>query len=459
MKKYFKQIAGSLAAISISVACLLPVYAEDYSDTEAWYDKCTKPQTSQSDVKACEGFQQYQNEKRNELNQSIKNFNESISTLENDVERVSALAQEQKALEEQLSIQIGQIEAAIATLQANIEQLELDIQNKQQEIEMWDNQIKDRMRQEQSSLGTNMLIDLVMGSNDLNDMLRRISGIQRITENDQDQIEQLNRLKAELEVQRSEVVRLKEEQEAQRQELENQKQQAQALEESYNALVSQYEQQIAELQAQKRAAQADMDSIRQFTITTAAAGTIIASMPGFTLPISGGGKSAGTWAYPSGGIHLGLDWAVPIGTPVMAPADGLILYAANPVASNSGYLGNWSGYPAGGGNTVEMLCNVNGTLYAISFAHLAREGMTVSAGQTVSQGQVIAATGNSGNSSGPHCHIEVYNLGNMSVEQAVQRFASSADFAWGTGWNSTATSCEATGGSTPCRERPEKFFS
>lgn len=106
-----------------------------------------------------------------------------------------------------------------------------------------------------------------------------------------------------------------------------------------------------------------------------------------------------------------------------------------------------------------MLCNVNGTLYAISFAHLAREGMTVSAGQTVSQGQVIAATGNSGNSSGPHCHIEVYNLGNMSVEQAVQRFASSADFAWGTGWNSTATSCEATGGSTPCRERPEKFFS
>ena len=44
----------------------------------------------------------------------------------------------------------------------------------------------------------------------------------------------------------------------------------------------------------------------------------------------------------------------------------------------------------------------------------------------------------------------------MSVEEAVNRFASTADFAWGTGWNSTATACGS--GSTPCRERPEKFF-
>ena len=457
--KTTRKIFGLVWAVCVGAACLLPVYAEDYSNTEEWYTKCTKPQTSESDVKACEGFQQYQNEKRQQLSSSINNFNESIATLENDVERVASLAQEQKALAEQLSAQIAETENAIAMLDTNIRQLENEIQAKQAEIEMWDAQIKDRMRQEQSSLGTNMVIDLVMGSKDLNDMLRRISGIERITENDQDQIEQLNKLKAELEVQRAEVVRLKEEQEAHRQQLENQKAEAKALEESYNALVAQYEQQIAELQAQKRAAQADMDAIRPFTITTAMAGTVLSSVPGFVLPISGGGKSAGTWAYPSGGLHLGLDWAVPIGTPVVAPADGLILYAANPVPSNSGYLGNWSGYPIGGGNTVEMLCNVNGTLYAISFAHLSQEGMAVSAGQMVSQGQVIAATGTSGNTSGPHCHIEVYNLGNMSVEQAVQRFAAGADFAWGTGWNTTSTSCEATGGATPCRERPEKFFS
>ena len=45
----------------------------------------------------------------------------------------------------------------------------------------------------------------------------------------------------------------------------------------------------------------------------------------------------------------------------------------------------------------------------------------------------------------------------MSVSDAVARFSSGADFAWGTGWSGTSTSCEA-GKAAPCRERPEKFF-
>ena len=71
-----------------------------------------------------------------------------------------------------------------------------------------------------------------------------------------------------------------------------------------------------------------------------------------------------------------------------------------------------------------MLCNVNGTLYAVSFFHLS-QSIYVSAGQSVSQGQTIALSG--------------------------------ADFAWGTGWSGGST-CEA-GSAAPCRERPEKFFS
>lgn len=199
-----------------------------------------------------------------------------------------------------------------------------------------------------------------------------------------------------------------------------------------------------------------MNSIRDFVISTNFSGSI-ESVSGFIHPIQGGSKSAGTWAYPGGGMHLGLDWAAPIGTTVVAPASGVILYAAAPVGSNSGYLGNWSGYPYGGGNTIEMLCNVNDTLYAVSFCHLSQT-IYVSAGQSVSQGQAIALSGNSGNSSGPHTHVEVYNLGSMSVSDAVARFSASADFAWGTGWSGTGTSCEA-GKAAPCRERPEKFFS
>lgn len=455
MKK--RKLFAIMSVLSLSLGMTLPVFAEDYSDEDAWYDRCSKAQTSQDGVTACQGFQSYQQQKAKELQENIDSYNNSIASLEADSAKIEELAKQQKELAESLQTQITQKEESIKKIEESIQSLEEDIAAKQAEIDAWDAQIKSRMQSEQTSIGTNMVIDLIMGSENLNDMLRRLSGVERITEDDQSQIEQLNELKSELELQKSEQERLQQETEDQKAQLEEQKTQVQELEESYNQLVEQYEQQIAELQAQKRSAQADMDSIRSFTISSTYSGGSIEQVDGFINPISGGSISAGTWAYPSGGLHLGLDWAASIGTTVVAPASGIIIYANNPAPSNGGYLGNWIGYPAGGGNTIEMLCNVGGTLYAVSFAHLSQNGFAVSAGQTVTQGQVLALTGNSGNSTGPHCHIEVYNLGSMTVEQAVARFSSNADFAWGTGWSSTGTACDYSG-STPCRERPEKFF-
>lgn len=454
MKKC-KIIAG-LSSLVLTCSMVMPVSAEDYSDTDAWYAKCSQAQTSQSGVKACEGFQEYQKNRKQSLQKSIESYNASISSLQDDTSKMEKLAQEQKELISSLQSQISEKEKSIEMIEANIKDLEEKIQAKQAEIDTWNEQIKSRMKSEQTTTGTNMVIDLIMGSDSLSDMLRRISGVERITEDDQSQIKKLNELKKELVLQQDEQKRLDQDAKDQKAELESQKQQASELEDSYNKLVEEYQKQIAQLEAQKRSAQVDMNSIKDFVISTSFSGSI-ESVSGFTFPVQGGSKSAGTWAYPGGGLHLGLDWAAPIGTTVVAPASGVILYAAAPVGSNTGYLGNWSGHPAGGGNTIEMLCNVNGTLYAVSFAHLS-SNIYVSAGQTVSQGQTIALSGNSGNSSGAHTHVEVYNLGSMSVNDAVARFSSSADFAWGTGWSGTSTSCEA-GKAAPCRERPEKFFS
>lgn len=454
MRKY-KFCAGFL---SLAMACslIMPVSAEDYSDTEAWYAKCSQAQTSQAGVKACQGFQEYQKNRKQSLQNSIEAYTSSIASLQSDTTKMEQLAKEQKELVSNLQTQISEKEKSIELIENNIKELEEKIQAKQAEIDAWNEQIENRMKNEQTTIGTNMIIDLIMGSDSLSDMLRRISGVERITEDDQSQIKKLNKLKKELVLQQDEQKRLDEDAKSQKAELESQKQQASELEESYNKLVEEYQKKITELEAQKRSAQVDMNSIRDFVISTNFSGPI-ESVSGFIHPIQGGSKSAGTWAYPGGGMHLGLDWAAPIGTTVVAPASGVILYAAAPVGSNSGYLGNWSGYPYGGGNTIEMLCNVNDTLYAVSFCHLSQT-IYVSAGQSVSQGQAIALSGNSGNSSGPHTHVEVYNLGSMSVSDAVARFSASADFAWGTGWSGTGTSCEA-GKAAPCRERPEKFFS
>ncbi|WP_295563251.1 murein hydrolase activator EnvC [uncultured Holdemanella sp.] len=453
MKKY--KIGAGFLSLTLACSLVMPVSAEDYSNTEAWYAKCSQAQTSESGIKACQGFQEYQKNRRQDLQKNIESYNSSIASLQNDTSKMEKLAKEQKDLVANLQTQISEKEKSIELIEKNIEELDDKIEAKESEIEAWNDQIETRMKNEQTTIGTNMIIDLIMGSDSLSDMLRRISGVERITEDDQSQIKKLNKLKKELVLHQDEQKRLDKDAKNQKTELESQKQQATELEESYNTLVEQYQKQIAQLEAEKRSAQVDMNSIRDFVISTNFSGSI-ESVSGFVFPVQGGSKSAGTWAYPGGGLHLGLDWAAPIGTVVVAPASGVILYAAAPVGSNTGYLGNWSGYPAGGGNTIEMLCNVNGTLYAISFAHLS-QNIYVSAGQSVSQGQTIALSGNSGNSSGAHTHVEVYNLGSMSVSDAVARFSSGADFAWGTGWSGTSTSCEA-GKAAPCRERPEKFF-
>lgn len=451
-----KSMFALFSSCLIAAASCMPVLAYDYSDEDAWYQKCTTPQTSQEGVDACVGFQEYQQQKKEQLENDIDQYTKDIESLKGDVSRMAELSKQQKELSQSLQTQIEDKQKVIDEIQAQITKLVEEIEKTQAEIDQWDAQIKGRMQAEQSSVGTNMFIDLIMGARNLNDMLRRLSGMERITENDQDQIDTLNALKEKIEMQKSEQERLNADATSQKEQLEEQKAQADQLEKAYKQLESEYQQKMAELEQQMRSAFTDIASIKNFVISTNFAGEIVAT-GGFISPISGGYKSAGTWAYPGGGLHLGLDYAVSIGTPVVAPANGIILYANNPVASNGGYLGNWSGYPAGGGNTLEMLCQVNGTTYAISFAHLSQGGFAVSAGSSVSQGQVLALTGNSGNSSGPHCHIEVYNLGSMSVSDAVARFSAGADFSWGTGWNTTSTSCEA-GAATPCRERPERFF-
>ena len=148
--------------------------------------------------------------------------------------------------------------------------------------------------------------------------------------------------------------------------------------------------------------------------------------------------SAGCWSYPDGGLHLGLDIASAMYSDVLAVANGIVLYAHAPVDSNNGYLGNWCGWPNGGGNTICMVVAVNDRLYAISYAHLSNE-IYVTSGQQVSQGTVIAKSGNSGNSTGPHTHVEVFEL-KQDLNSIVEYFRNSgADFSFGCGYSEAAT--------------------
>ncbi len=104
----------------------------------------------------------------------------------------------------------------------------------------------------------------------------------------------------------------------------------------------------------------------------------------FIRPISGGRKTQGLHG------HNGVDLAASIGTPVVAAAAGTIISAKS------------SGYNGGYGQMI--IISHAGNIQTV-YGHLS--AVNVSVGQTVSQGQVIGAVGNTGKSTGPHLHVEV----------------------------------------------------
>lgn len=180
---------------------------------------------------------------------------------------------------------------------------------------------------------------------------------------------------------------------------------------------------------------------------------------GWIRPISGS-IGEGTWYYSGGGIHLGVDFPIPIGTDVVAPANGVILNIANGCPTNGGYLGNTCGAvgggTSGGGNGIWMVVDVQGHLFGVKMIHMAQDKFVVAAGDTVTQGQKLGESGNSGNSSGPHCHVEVTDLGvdGMSTAEYAQNW--NRDLSFGAGWEGLNSRCENK--ATPCRIAPESVF-
>jgi len=86
--------------------------------------------------------------------------------------------------------------------------------------------------------------------------------------------------------------------------------------------------------------------------------------------------------------HLGIDLAAPKGTAILAAQSGTVIYAGK----------EFKGYG-------KLIMIENGNGWATLYAHL--DKILVSEGQKVRQGEVIAAMGNTGRSTGNHLHFEI----------------------------------------------------
>ena len=113
-------------------------------------------------------------------------------------------------------------------------------------------------------------------------------------------------------------------------------------------------------------------------------------------PVSGGflNSSFGYRQDPIDDVrrfHQGQDITVPSGTPIFAPADGIVKRAY--------YIGGF-------GNHVKL---GHSSGYTTTFAHLSK--IFVRHGQKINRGDIIGETGNTGRSTAPHLHYEVHFRG------------------------------------------------
>jgi murein DD-endopeptidase MepM/ murein hydrolase activator NlpD len=103
------------------------------------------------------------------------------------------------------------------------------------------------------------------------------------------------------------------------------------------------------------------------------------------------------YGWRRSGYHTGCDYAAPMGTPIHAVEDGIVTCAE--WKGNYGYLVKVQ--HAGGFETY--------------YAHCSR--FAVSVGDSVKKGDVVAYVGSTGNSTGPHCHLEIrYNGATIDPE-------------------------------------------
>jgi len=143
---------------------------------------------------------------------------------------------------------------------------------------------------------------------------------------------------------------------------------------------------LAEIDALEEQSAVLAERIRQAQQQASSVPVVVPSGSGVLgWPVSGPVTSG--FGLRWGRMHEGIDIAVAEGTPVRAAGAGTVIYA--------GWMGGY-------GNLV-VVDHGNG----LSTAYAHNSSLGVGVGQSVTAGQVVSYSGNTGNSTGPHVHFEV----------------------------------------------------
>lgn len=380
MKKKTVTLVASLLCGSIMMA------------TPYWYQAQDEDLTNQlSNIQ-----QQLTNEanKKSEAEKTIGTVYEQLHAIQIELDTATA--------------ELKQVQADRIRLDQDITKTEAELKAAQERLQSREKVFYKRVRDIYIN-GRLSYLDVVVGSKDFSDFANRMEMLKRILQADMELIntikterEEIASKKAKLEADRAKVLELEKVAQEKQTIINQKKAERQAVleramndrdtaERAYNELMASSASITAMLQqrAAERAAAAAAAS--QGGSGGGATTTWVQGTGQLAAPVNAPITSDFGWRihpiYGTSRLHAGTDFGVDEGTPVHAADGGVVVEA---------------GWISGYGYTV-IIDHGNGmsTLYAHN------SDVAVSPGQTVSKGQVVSYSGNTGGSTGPHLHFEV----------------------------------------------------
>ena len=353
-------------------------------------------------------------DKLNETQSKIDAQNAKKGVLTGEIASLSSQIDDYEAQVSALRAEERDAEVRLAAKQAELDQAQADVDRAYEELQILGERLKRSLAVLRDRLvaiykaGDTDMSDLILTTKSYGDLIESTSYIEQIQSRNESIVGRVRDLRDQ---QEAVVVRLKKAKDT----IESARDEIAAEEQTLATARQAVQAQQAELAAVRADRQSKVDQInskvdhledieadlQQKIAEQVAAASGVSVLPagpmsspsaaGLIWPLSGTLSSGFGPRSSPGGIgstyHEGLDISVPEGTPIRAAASGTVI-----MASYNGGYGNYT-------------CIDHGSGLSTCYAH--QSGFAVSSGQSVSQGNIIGYSGNTGASTGPHLHFEV----------------------------------------------------
>lgn len=353
-----------------------------------------------------------------ELDKQIEKQRLEITKVQGEANTLNNAISVLEGTRKKIQTEINKTEAEIGRANLSIEQLGLQIEESENKIVLQREAIAESIRSRHKS-ESKSLVQQFMENDNLSDLWRNLDTLNMFSERLKEKTDEVEEFKKELaerqgekQVEKNTLASLTVELSSQHQAVEANQQEKKTLLTKTKNKEAEYQKILQEKVRQKQAFEAELfnyqaqlkEALNPSDIPQQGA---LLSWPLERVVLTQRfGKTGDSGRLYASGTHNGIDMGTPTGTKVMAAAEGRVIGTGNTDAYPGCYsYGKWV-----------LIEHSNGlsTLYA----HLS--AINVSSGQSVTRGQSIGLSGNTGYSTGPHLHMTLFASKGVQVSQYSQ---------------------------------------